>query len=432
MSKRTRRQQDQAWRIVMVRHFHHAKARDTWHALEAVEVGREPVVRYGPPVDAVWPPGPWYVYVRFEGEPWVYLLPSSAELLSVERLAAAKELNVIEASSDPAGGGTTRLRYYKRGKLAVDFAARGRADEPLCVERFHSTEHGKTFLNAFETAGDAVDGLFASLKAVPRRLVARRTAGKWWVGFDDGRELPPGECGQYGVQHLIPLEPGESPASDRLAAAVESGDLDGVRRAIADGASLEFQPGRAGSPLGYASINPERPNFLAVCRALIDAGAPLGGHDWEDPVFYAAMSPFRDEHAELQLLGALLTLGADVSAPARSGRRDTPLHEAVFRKKLVVTKFLVSRGARLDVRNVDGRTPLEWAEWLAGGIAGDDARRAIADFLRSAEAGTADVSDLASLAEAARLERVAARARGQRLLADLKAALSGDDPPAEA
>lgn len=421
----------QGWRIVMIRHVHHAKARDAWHALEAVDVGRKHVVSYAPPVDEVWPPGPWFAYVRFAGEPWVYILPSSPNLVSVERLGAAKELNVIGASFDPSDGGATRLCFYKRGKLAVEFAARGGADDPLRVEHFRSTEHRKTFLDAFDTAGAAVADLLTSLKATPRRLTARRSCGKWWVGFEDGPELTSGDWGQYGAQHFVPLATGESPASDRLVAAIESGDVAGVRRAIAEGASLEFHPDRPGSPLGYASLYPDRPNYLAVCGALVDAGAPLGGHDWENPVFLGAMSPFRDEHSELQLLGAILTLGADVSAPGRTGRRDTPLHEAVFRKKLAVTKFLVSRGARLDVRNADGRTPREWAEWLAGGLAGDDRRRDIAEFLRAAEEGSPDVGDIASLAEVARVERVVSRARGRQLLDALKSALSDDVPPPE-
>ena len=52
-------------------------------------------------------------------------------------------------------------------------------------------------------------------------------------------------------------------------------------------------------------------------------------------------------------------LGADVNATSRSG--DTALHLAAFHGFKTVVRYLVSKGARLDVKNEGGETPLGFA-----------------------------------------------------------------------
>jgi len=64
-----------------------------------------------------------------------------------------------------------------------------------------------------------------------------------------------------------------------------------------------------------------------------------------------------------QLLAAVklcYELGLDVNAINSMGL--TALHGAANRGSDDIIKFLVSKGARLDVKDSEGRTPMNWAE----------------------------------------------------------------------
>ena len=67
-------------------------------------------------------------------------------------------------------------------------------------------------------------------------------------------------------------------------------------------------------------------------------------------------------------LKVLLDHRADVNAATPDGA--TALHQAVGRGDEIV-KFLVEKGAKLDAKDKQGRTPIEWADGLyrGGGIA---------------------------------------------------------------
>jgi hypothetical protein len=52
--------------------------------------------------------------------------------------------------------------------------------------------------------------------------------------------------------------------------------------------------------------------------------------------------------------------GADINQPDQSG--NTPLHTAVENRNLSKIQTLIAAGAKLDVRNRHGRTPLDYAK----------------------------------------------------------------------
>jgi len=84
------------------------------------------------------------------------------------------------------------------------------------------------------------------------------------------------------------------------------------------------------------------------------------------------------QHGHTDVLALLLDAGEEPSRynPEGNHGHSTPLHQAVWSDKLDTVRLLVSRGARLDIRDTIYRgTPLGWAEF--GG------RTAIAEFLRS-------------------------------------------------
>jgi ankyrin repeat protein len=67
-----------------------------------------------------------------------------------------------------------------------------------------------------------------------------------------------------------------------------------------------------------------------------------------------------NEEDSLESARFLLGLGADVNAANQSGQ--TALHSAAYMGGLSVVRFLVERGARLDVQDAQGQTPFRIAE----------------------------------------------------------------------
>jgi ankyrin repeat protein len=66
-----------------------------------------------------------------------------------------------------------------------------------------------------------------------------------------------------------------------------------------------------------------------------------------------------------------LCLDAGVDVNAVDGRGQTALHGAAFQGFDDVVQFLAAHGAKLDVKDKQGKTPLDSAKGLAGGVGFD-------------------------------------------------------------
>ena len=75
-----------------------------------------------------------------------------------------------------------------------------------------------------------------------------------------------------------------------------------------------------------------------------------------------------DERLVVQAVTTALRLGADVNAVTRAG--DTALHSAASMGYDAVVQLLVDRGARLNVKNARGQTPLATLTAARGAAAG--------------------------------------------------------------
>jgi ankyrin repeat protein len=131
--------------------------------------------------------------------------------------------------------------------------------------------------------------------------------------------------------------------------------------------------GEGATPLARAA----KSNDLAVMRMLFDAGA--------DPMLtlkdrttvamiaaaggavvgaYAGAIPVTEE-SSLEAIKLCLDHGVDVNAFNTNGQ--TALHNAVGRGTLTIVRYLADRGAKLDMKDKQGRAPLDVAQGAPGG-----------------------------------------------------------------
>lgn len=134
-----------------------------------------------------------------------------------------------------------------------------------------------------------------------------------------------------------------------LVAAIHSGDIDSVRRIVAD--APQFASGPLGGPfktrtaLHVVSDWPGYfPNGPQIVRLLISAGADPNYRDpepgSETPLHWAASSD------DVDVAAALIDGGADIEVP--DGSIGTPLDNAVGYACWNVARLLVAHGARVD------------------------------------------------------------------------------------
>jgi ankyrin repeat protein len=137
------------------------------------------------------------------------------------------------------------------------------------------------------------------------------------------------------------------------------------RRTMLPLGSLEWVDFVGMTPFIYAARSADLP----VMRLLLKHGAdpnltPLGGTtalmaaagvNW---VVKQTYSESNDDF--LKAVEFLYGLGQDVNAVNSMGLR--AIHGAANRGSDDIVKFLVSKGARLDVKDNEGRTPMDWAE----------------------------------------------------------------------
>jgi len=194
-----------------------------------------------------------------------------------------------------------------------------------------------------------------------------------------------------------------------LHAAVLRGELDLVKALVAHGANLNA-PIENGTPLrregpdyalaesmvgGTAFLLAAKYADADIMRALAAGGADVkvAGKDGSTPLILAAGAEQRqgsnsaggpaEEAHVADAVKVMLDLGADVNAANRSG--NTAVYLAASRGYLSVVQLLADHGAKLDVKNNRGLTPLAAAQSTRrrSGDAGQQSRfKSTADLLR--------------------------------------------------
>jgi ankyrin repeat protein len=141
-----------------------------------------------------------------------------------------------------------------------------------------------------------------------------------------------------------------SSANEELCDAATSDDVAEIERQIAAGADPNAFEGTAnGSPLQRAALK----GHIAAIAALLKAGARVDGENayGVTPLIVAA------GYGHTAAIDALVAAGADVHRSRKDG--DTALHWASRGGRLDAARVLLQAGARTDVRNNDGKRPID-------------------------------------------------------------------------
>jgi hypothetical protein len=369
--------------VLMIRHVTPARRKVSLYSIQELEIDRPMRVGGGPnPASDILPwmklhhhgdKFPWLLFARFKGENWVQCLASNPRLAPVERVANNKKLQVLATWYDPTEN-RSHAQFYKRGALAADLVAVGTGDAPLEVVSFKSSAHPKSLLKGCKTVREAVVGFFAGVEAQAHDLQASGARDSFELHDSRGRAIDPDELADLAAYYYTAMTAAENPAATRLLPAIQNGDLEAARQAIADGASVEFLPDAQVSPLSIlldlpvvlAHACPE--NWRDFAKLLVEAGAPIDGYAWERPLICSVIQPLArtSQSALCECLQTILELGADINVLDRGMTWGaTPLHLAVDRSFPEVVRFLIDRGANLDAGDGGGFTPLQCAERMA-------------------------------------------------------------------
>src|SRR5271165_5832034 len=235
----------------MIRHVTPTRRKDACNAVQDLEIDRQMRAGAGPnPAEAIIPwlrlhhlgsSFPWLLFVRFKGEDWIQCLASNPRLAPVERVANNEKLQVLATWFDP-NTNRSHARFYRRGVLASDLVAVSTGDAPLEVVSFKSSAHPKSFLKQCKTVHQAIVGFFAGVGAQPHDLALSGTRGSVELQDSQGRAIDADELEELAAYYYTAMTAEENPAATRLLPAIQNGDLEAARRAIADGASVEFLP----------------------------------------------------------------------------------------------------------------------------------------------------------------------------------------------
>ena len=126
--------------------------------------------------------------------------------------------------------------------------------------------------------------------------------------------------------------------------AAANGDIDIVMALIDKGADMSKTDSKGNTPLHEALMN----GYTDIAKALINKGSPLGyfNDDLQTPLHLAVMKNKTD------IVKTLIANGSDVNKKA--------VHAAI-KDYTDIAKALIEKDVKLDVHDLERRTPLYWA-----------------------------------------------------------------------
>jgi ankyrin repeat protein len=160
----------------------------------------------------------------------------------------------------------------------------------------------------------------------------------------------------YRIRMVRPSPADAGNAEELLLNSSESGDLDGVLKALEEGADPDVVDDRGMKPLTWAALR----GHLDIVKHLVENGATVDGRNtakWT-PLMEAAME------GHLEIVQYLVEKGADVNATTIV--TGTALMFSSGNGHIEIVKFLLENGADINVQidgsdDDDGKTALDYA-----------------------------------------------------------------------
>lgn len=294
------------------------------------------------------------IAARFAKQSWAALYSNAA---SAEELfkanAAGRRLEVAWVGCRPQTGWFFKLN--RGGKPVVDFAQPIDAERPSTC-KLNGVE--PDILQRGESGEQAVARLCKHFE-INRSLPEIRMRGDGYQVLDaNGRPMKSGLRGYVRIDGPE-LAEGENAASDALAEAIESCDAEGIREAVAQGASLSVLPDSSSSPLTAALFQFDEPDWKECVETLLELGCPVNGAEGEPPLV-ECVAHYIDEPDALRAARLLVAHGADVNAVNREGT--TALFECVTNGNLELVRFLLQHGADPSIKDRNGASALDWLQ----------------------------------------------------------------------
>jgi ankyrin repeat protein len=143
---------------------------------------------------------------------------------------------------------------------------------------------------------------------------------------------------------------------DELLRAVRAGSFKGVEKALASGSSPQCRTLREQTPLMLAA-GCDGEEGIAIMEKLMAAGCDIEAADENGftPLMHACAN------TNLEAAQLLIQKGAALNATACNGRTPIMMAAQDSKKSLGLVKHLIQQGARLEVRDDDGWSPLFFA-----------------------------------------------------------------------
>lgn len=324
--------------------------------------------------------------VRLRGSRWSQLLAPAAIPDAAETTLRSELFEVIVVERDESKQRTS-IRIASRGKSVLTFSATGAVDGPMSRVRILG---GPRYVSVVKKQG-SIAGVRAALlglfDAKPRELAVERREDLTLLRTTDGRALRVADVEEaYMVEYSV-ITAAESPAGVALHSAIDSADPAGIRKAIRQGASLEFLPDMMRKPLD-AALTKRKGRWLACVKELFDAGAALDAGPYRDPAIIVGVDVSgAKEESTIELVDFLLTRGSTVGTTGTTQMHLgwTPLHVAANNGMLGVVMHLVALGADVHAKIPSGlkasALPRPFHTFL--GVE----HQAVRDFLLMAERG---------------------------------------------
>jgi hypothetical protein len=297
--------------------------------------------------------GRFLIAARFARQPWAALCSNASSAEEIfQANASCRRLEIVWLGCRPGVGWFFKLN--RAGKPVVDFAQAEVADAASTC-KLVGVAPG--VLKKGESGEQAVARLckhFGIARPLPE---IRASEDGFEVIGAAGRPLKTGLRGYVRIDGPEVAE-GDSEAADALAEAIDGCDAEGIRAAIAQGASLTAKlPDTSMSPLLSALYKFDEPGWKECVELLLELGCPINGVKKEPPIVVCA-GDHMDELLARKTVELLVAHGADVNAADREGT--TALFECVTNGYVELARLLMPHGADPTLKDKNGMSALEW------------------------------------------------------------------------